>query len=219
MSYTHPVSSDALSGATPAEDAPGAEQQKPADASPGVPPSAVAGPVQVDIVRVSELPGPKRDLAWWITTAGSVGIAALGLIVAFTSVVFQRQASSTEQANATRQYASEVFIIQKGNSSTFEIENLARAPIYSVWLYPAARDPRSLRTLGPCSVSSFTLTPTSKPVIYFKDAKNVSWERTISGALQQAVNPSAVSALLPLGVESAFSRSISITTTTSASCS
>jgi hypothetical protein len=212
------VSRDALSGASAAAASDG-EPQQPADASPGVPSIAVTGPVEVDITHVRDLPGPKRDLAWWITTAGSVGIAALGLIVAFAAVVYQRQANSTAQANATTEYASQVFIIQKQTSATFEIENLARAPIYSVWLYPAAREPLSLDTLNPCSVNSVTLAPASKPVIYFKDAKGVSWERTISGTLRQAVNPSALSALLPLGLESAFSHRISITTTTSPSCS
>jgi hypothetical protein len=212
------VPTEASPGA-PAGTASDGEPKQPADAKPGVPPSALTGSVKVDIASVPELPGPKRDLAWWITTAGSVGIAALGLIVAFVSVVSQRQANSAAQATATREYASEVFIIQKQSSSTFEIENLARAPIYSVWLYPAAHDPLNLDTLDPCSVNSFSLTPTSRPVIYFKDEKGVSWERTISGTLQQSVNPSAVSALLPLGSESAFSRSIAVTTTTSPSCS
>lgn len=177
--------------------------------------------MQVDIVHVPEQPEPKRDLAWWITTLGSVVIGAFGLIVAFAAVVLQHQSNSAAQSSTKTADAAGVFIIQAQGSSTFEIEDLVRAPIYSVWLYPAAHDPLSLGTLKPCSVNSFTLAPSSKPVIYFKDANGVSWERTISGALQQSVNPSSVGPLLPLGIESAFSRSgsISFTTTTSASCS
>lgn len=139
--------------------------------------------------------------------------------MAFVSVVLQHQSNSAAQSSATRTYASGVFIIQEQSSASFEIENLVRAPVYSVWLYPAPHDPLSLGTLRPCSVSSFTLAPTSKPVIYFKDANGVGWERTISGTLRQSVNPSSVASLLPLGSESAFSRTIGVTTTTSPSCS
>jgi hypothetical protein len=212
------VPTNALPGA-PTDAASGGEPQQPPDADTGVPSSPATGPVKVELVSVPDPPEPKKDLASRITNLGSFVITALALIVAFVSVVYQRQSNDAAQASAQSADAAEVFIIQQQSSSTFEIEDLARAPIYSVWLYPAPHDPLSLGTLRSCSISTFVLTPASKPVIYFKDANGVSWERTISGKLQHAVNPSSVVALLPLGAESAFSRSISVITTTSSSCS
>jgi hypothetical protein len=150
---------------------------------------------------------------------GSVVIAALALVVAFASVVLQRQSNSATQSNNMRAEASLVSIIQEQGGSTFDIDNLARSPIYSVWLFPAPREPRSVGTLPPCSISSVVLTPASSPVIYFKDANGVSWERTISGTLQQSVNPSSLASFLPLASESVLSERINVTTTTSPSCS
>lgn len=203
----------------PSSDPPATQSAQLADASPGEPPSPVTGPVKVDIVSVSDLPAPKKDMAWWITTAGSVFIGGLALIVAFVSLVFQHQSNAAAQSSATRADASLVSIIQEQGSSTFEIENRAQKPIYSVFLYPVAHDPENMGTLGPCTISSVLLTSTDKPVIYFKDASGVSWERTISGQLLQAVNPSSLAALAPPGIAAALSRHIAFTTTPAPSCS
>jgi hypothetical protein len=177
-----------------------------------------SGPVQVDIVSVAGLPSPKRDAGWLFTTAGPVVIAAFGLIVAFVALVYQHEANSAAQSSATRAEASLVSIVQVHGGATFDIDDLGPTPIYSVWLYPVPRDPRSVGMLPPCSVSSVVLTPASKPSIYFKDANGVSWERTISGTLRQAVNPSSAFSLLPLSTESALSASLAVNTTKTSGC-
>jgi hypothetical protein len=164
------------------------------------------GPVKVEIVQVPPPPGPTRGAGWWITTVGSVVIPALALAIAFVSLVYQHEADRAEQSTTARAYASQVSLVQETGSSIFEIENLAHAPIYSVWLQPATHGLESLGTLPPCSISTVSLTPTSKPTIYFRDANQVGWKLTINGYLQPSVDPSSIIDLLPQSIASGLAR-------------
>jgi hypothetical protein len=161
-------------------------------------PAQGIGPVKVEIVRVAE---PRKEAGWWVTTFGTVVIAAAALAVAIVSLVDQHTSEQAAQAAAARTYASQVaFFSEPAGSSVFKIENGAPAPITSVLLLP---DPHqhldNIGTLAHCTTVSITLSPTSKPTIYFRDANGIGWELPAGGIAQQSADPSALLALLPIG--------------------
>jgi hypothetical protein len=158
--------------------------------------------VKVNVVQLP--PGPQKDAGWWISTTGPLVIGALALIVAFSTLVIQRQGNQNAQAAINSAAASDVSVNQVGKTADFEIENLAHSGIHSVWLQPAPPPGLvGLLPIGPCSMTTVTLTTASKPVVYFVDSANRSW-KIVNGVLQPAANPSAVIDLLAPGIRSSI---------------
>jgi hypothetical protein len=168
-------------------------------------PPGETDPVRVEVIQV---PGPKKDAGWWITTVGSVFIPALALAVAFVALLDQHGAEQAAQAAAARTYASQVSFFQDPpGSPAFKIENSASAPIHSVLLQSAVHQHLdSLGTLPPCMTFTVNLPPASSPVIYFRDANGIGWELPLGGVAQPSVDPSAILAVLPLSAVSSLSR-------------
>jgi hypothetical protein len=174
-------------------------QAEPQAATPRVesqaPPSPPAEPIKVQVIGN---PRPWRDPGWWFTTVGPVVIAVLALVVAIVSVADQQSSVKTAEVAAARTYASEVSFTGPDGQSQFVIDNRADVPITLVLVQPAAH--HALHQLAPirgCTGITITLTSSSAPVLFFRDANGLGWELPVNGVPEPSADPSAIISLLP----------------------